>query len=85
MIGRKKKLAGYYRVRHRNLLESSSKQLYETAIKALECKLNLDRKAVAAQDFRHMSQCGGETVSGFISRLEKTFRKAGHESITRRP
>lgn len=52
-------------------------------MKALGEKLNFDGKAVAAQDFRHMSQRVGETVSEFVSRLEKMFRRAyGHENIT---
>ena len=69
--------------RERDLLEPSSKQSYESAVKALGEKLNFDGKTVAAQDFRHMSQQARETVSKFIDRLEKTFRKAyGHENIT---
>ena len=89
MGGREKRsccnLQSIYGVRHKewDLLESSSKQSYETAIKALVDELNLDGKAVAAQDFRHMSQRAGETVSEFVSRLKKTFCKAYvHESIT---
>jgi len=34
-----------------DLLESSTKQSYESAIKVLREKLNFDGKAVAAQDF----------------------------------
>ena len=59
-----------------DLLESSSKLSYGNAIEALGNKLNLEGKAVAAQDFRHLAQRAGETVVEFISRLERSFRKA---------
>jgi len=40
-----------------DLLEPTSKHSYKSAVKALGEKLNFDSKAMAAQDFHHMSQC----------------------------
>ena len=66
-----------------DLLKSSSKLPYCIGIEALGNKLNLEGKAVATQDFCHMSQRAGETLSEFISFLERSFREAyGHESMS---
>ena len=63
------------------MLEPAS--TFKVATKALRDRLDLDGKAVAAQDFRHMSQGVGELVADFVSCLEKTFRRAyGHENMS---
>ena len=79
-------LAGHLRgkaQREWDMLEPASKVTFKVATKALRDRLDLDGKAVAAQDFRHMSQRVGELVADFVSRLEKTFRRAyGHENMS---
>jgi len=42
----------------------------------LKSKLDPGRKALAVQDFCHLSQGRNEVVGDFIRRLEKTFRRA---------
>ena len=65
------------------MLGPASKTAFNVASKALRDRLDLEGKAVAAQDFRHMSQGAGKLVADFDSRLEKTFRRAyGHENMS---
>ena len=49
---------------------------FDTAVKALQVRLDPGNKLVAAQDFRHLSQNEGEPVAKFISRLETIFKVA---------
>ena len=79
-------LAGHLRgkaQREWDMLEPASKTTSDVATKALRDRLDLDGKAVVAQDFRHMLQRGGEIVADFVSCLEKTFLRAyGHENMS---
>ena len=59
-----------------NLLESRESASYSQGVKALRSCLDCESKALAAQDFRHSTQCEAETVADFIRRLEHTFRVA---------
>ena len=53
------------------------------AVKSLKSRLDPGSQALAAQEFRHLSQQDKESVSDFITRLEKTFRMAhGREEIS---
>ena len=66
-----------------NLLAKSEKSTYKDATRALNSRLEHGSKTLAAQDFRHLSQKEHESVSDFISRLEKTFQLAyGRDSMT---
>ena len=72
-------LAGHLRGRalqEWNLLGGSERGTYDTAVTALRSRLDPGSKAMAAQDFRHISQKEGESVSNFIRRLERTFQLA---------
>lgn len=72
-------LAGHLRGRalqEWDLLSTSDRAKFETAVKALRDRLDPGGKAMAAQDFRHCTQSQGESVSDFIRRLERTFRLA---------
>ena len=72
-------LAGHLRGRalqEWDLLRTSDRAEFETAVRALRDRLDPGGKAMAAQDFRHCSQSQGESVSDFIRRLERTFRLA---------
>ena len=79
-------LAGHLRgqaLQEWNLLAKSEKSNYKDATQAFNSRLEHGSKALAAQDFRHLSQKEHESVSDFISRLEKTFQLAyGHDSMT---
>ena len=79
-------LAGHLRgkaPREWDMLGPASKTTFNVASKALRDRLDLEGKAVAAQDFRHMSQGAGKLVADFDSRLEKTFHRAyGHENMS---
>ena len=69
-------LAGHLRGRalqEWNLLTDDERATYATAVAALRRRLDPGSKAMAAQDFRHISQGEGEGVSSFIRRLERTF------------
>ena len=69
-------LAGYLRgqaFQEWNLLEQET---YDTAVSTLSSRLDPERKAVAAQDFRHLTQKESENVSNFIHQLELTFQLA---------
>jgi len=56
------------------LCRSGTYGTYDTAVTALRRWLDPGSKAMAAQDFRHISQ--KESVSNFIWRLERTFQLA---------
>ena len=79
-------LAGHLRgkaQREWDLMAQSSKTSFAAATEALQARLDSVNRVVAAQDFRHLSQQATETVSDFICRLEKTFRRAyGHERMS---
>ena len=46
-------------------------------------RLDPGSRVVAAQDFRHVAQRDGESVSDYIRRLEQLFRRAyGHEGMS---
>ena len=66
-----------------NLLAKSEKSTCKDATRALNSRLEHGSKTLAAQDFRHLSQKEHESVSDFISRLEKTLQLAyGRDSMT---
>ena len=72
-------LAGHLRGRalqEWDLLSTSDRAKFETAVGALHDRLDPGGKVMDAQDFRHCSQSEGESVSDFIRRLERTFRLA---------
>ena len=79
-------LAGHLRgkaQREWDLMAENSKASFGAAVKALRARLDSGSRAVAAQDFRHLSQKMTESVADFICRLEKTFRRAyGHEQMS---
>ena len=79
-------LAGHLRGKAQtewDLMAESSKVSFSAAVKALRARLDSGSRAVAAQDFRHLSQQTVESVADFICRLEKTFRRAyGHEQMS---
>ena len=66
-----------------NLLHPDQRTTFTQAIEALRSRLDSVSKTVAAQDFRHTTQCEAESVSDFIRRLEPTFRNAyGHDKMS---
>ena len=66
-----------------DLMSESSKASFITAVQTLQTRLECGSRAVAAQDFRDLSQRPSEMVSDFICRLEKTFRQAyGNEQMS---
>lgn len=72
-------LAGHLRGRalqEWNLLGRDERTAYGTAVAALRSRLDPGSKAMAAQDFRHISQRENESTSSFIRRLERTFQLA---------
>lgn len=72
-------LAGHLRgwaLQKWNLLHDTDKGTFETAVSALQGRLDPGSKTMAAQDFRHATQGEGESVSDFIRRLERTFHLA---------
>ena len=79
-------LAGHLRgkaQREWDLMAENSKASFGAAVKALRARLDSGSRAVAAQDFRHLSQQTTESAADFICRLEKTFRRAyGHEQMS---
>jgi len=63
-------------------MSETSKSSFASAVQVLQTRLDCGHQAVAAHDFRHLSQRSSETVSDFICRLEKTFRRAyGNEQM----
>ena len=72
-------LAGHLRGKARqefSLLTPDEKSTFIKAKVAMSSRLDIGSKALAAQDFRHSTQGAQETVSDYILRLEKTFRRA---------
>ena len=72
-------LAGHLRGRalqEWNLMSTTEKSSWDKAVQALKSRLEPGARAFAAQDFRHISQAQGETVSDFLCRLERTFQLA---------
>ena len=72
-------LAGHLRGRalqEWNLLDDIDKENWQCGIKVLQNRLEHGNSTIAAQEFRHLYQDKKETVSKFISRLERTFRIA---------
>ena len=60
-----------------------SKVSFSAAVKALRARLDSGSRAVAVQDFRHLSQQTAESVADFICRPEKTFCQVyGHEQMS---
>ena len=72
-------LAGHLRGKARqefSLLSLDAKSTFMKAKSAMRSRLDTGNKKIAAQDFRHSSQDTTETVSDYILRLERTFRRA---------
>ena len=72
-------LAGHLRGRalqEWNLLSTEERSTWDAAVTALKRRLEPRSRALAAQDFRHTVQAAGESVSNFITRLERTFQLA---------
>ena len=86
MLQRLLQLAGHLRGKARQefmLLPTSDKVTFARAVAAMRGKLDAGGWALAAQDFRHATQGPQETVSDYILRLEKIFRRAyGREYMT---
>ena len=59
-----------------SLLGDEVKKTYPLAIEALRGRLDPSSRALAGQDFRHISQGEEEKVADFIRRLERTFKVA---------
>ena len=79
-------LAGHLRGKARQefaLLSADDKVTFANAIVAMRGKLDAGSRALAAQDFRHATQDPQETVSDYVLRLERIFRRAyGREHMT---
>ena len=64
-------------------MAENPKVSFSVAVNALWARLDSGSCAVAAEDFRHLSQQTTESVADFICRLEKTFHRAyGHEQMS---
>ncbi len=59
-----------------NLIPTESKRSLSTSVQTLKGRLDPARQAMAAQEFRHLTQNEQEPVGDFITRLEKTFMLA---------
>ena len=59
-----------------DLLGSTVKESFESAVKALISRLEPHSKAVAAKGFSHSMQKDSRSVSDFIRRMERLFRIA---------
>ena len=57
-------------------MSRTEKSSWDKAVQGLKSRLEPGARAFAAQDFRHISQAQGETVSDFLCRLEHTFQLA---------
>ena len=67
-----------------SLLSADHKVTFANAIVAMTGKLDAGSRALAAQDFRHATQGPQETVSDYVLRLERIFRRAyGREHMTK--
>ena len=72
-------LAGHLRGRalqEWNLMSRTERSSWDKAVQGLKSRLEPGARVFAAQDFRHISQAQGETVSDFLCRLERTFQLA---------
>ena len=72
-------LVGYLRghaLQEWTLLPEIEKNDYQKVIKVLQARLDPGNRTLAAQEFRHLHQREGESVSDFMRRLEKTFQVA---------
>ena len=72
-------LAGHLRGRAGQewaLISEQERLSLTTATSAFTSRLEPTSKVMAAQDFRHLTQCHTEPVSDFIRRLERTFNLA---------
>ena len=80
-------LAGHLRGRalqEWSLIGEEKKITYAGAVEALRSRLDPGSKALAAQDFRHISQNAEERVADYIRRLEHTFKVAyGRDPMSR--
>ena len=56
-------------------MDGSEKANYDTAVNALQSRLEHGNKTLAAQDLRHIAQKDDEQVATFIRRLERTFKR----------
>ena len=79
-------LAGHLRGRalqEWSLIDPGDRKTWEDATQALRSRMEPGSRALAAQDFRHLSQGDGETVADYMRRLERTFRVAyGRDSMS---
>ena len=79
-------LAGHLRgkaLQEWTLLGTDAIKNFGTALAALQSRLDPGGPALAAQDFRHLTQHNGESVADFIRRLESVFRRAyGKEKLS---
>ena len=79
-------LAGHLRgkaAREYSLLSSEKKQSFTTAVQALQVHLDLGSCGWAAQEFRNAVQMDKESVSDYITRLERSFQIAyGQEYLS---
>ena len=65
-----------------HLLSCVEQQSYQTAVDALESRLDPRNRTMAAQEFRHSIQRQGESVAEFIRRIEKAYQVAyGKDSL----
>ena len=73
------KLASHLRGKARQeftLLPACDKVTFARVVAAMRGKLEAGDRALVAQDFQHAMQGPQETVSDYILRLEKIFRRA---------
>ena len=79
-------LAGHLRgkaLQEWSLLGVDATKDFKTAVASLQDRLDPGGPALAAQDFRHLTQQHGETVADLIRRLESVFRRAyGREKLS---
>ena len=79
-------LAGYLRgkaAREYSLLSAEEKQSFTTAVQTLRARLDPGSCTLAAQEFRNALQREKESVSDYITRLERSFQIAyGRERLT---
>ena len=78
-------LAGHLRgkaLQEWSLLGGADRAVYKNVTTALKERLDPSRKALAVQDFHHLSQKHQESVADFILCLEQTFRRAyGYDKV----
>lgn len=66
-------------------MSSDDKDTFSSATVVMGSRLNVSSHVLAAQDFRYAAQGPQESVSDYILRLEKVFRRAyGREHMTTR-